>query len=98
MSKFIVNPPKRQAIVTRFLPATGLKNNRVKASSDAGTITLDWNSEIDSESNHRAACEALIKKLQWEGTYAGGWHNGDCVFVPSRALRGQRAELNGTED
>jgi len=68
----------RQAIVTRFLPATNHKPSRVKAIADAGTVTISWDHGLDGDGNHRAAAMRLCVKYGWateeefDRRYSGG--------------------------
>jgi len=78
----------RQAIVTKWLGPTNHKGSRVRASCDAGTLTVSWDHEIgvgdNHRANHRAAALALAEKLGW-GTenWIGGEFKGTCVWVNS---------------
>lgn len=63
-----------QAITTKYLSATDFLNARIKATCQAGTLTLPWDDALDSEANHDAAAIALADKLGWRE----GWH-GDMV-------------------
>jgi hypothetical protein len=65
----------RQAIVTKFLGPTYTQGGRVKASADAGSITVPWDHALGVEDNHRAAAIALARKLGWcerEDQWVGG--------------------------
>ena len=61
-----------QAIVTKYLGRT----NRVKATAQAGSITLSWDHSLSSDINHRQAAEALAAKFDWDGEYYGKLHGG----------------------
>lgn len=81
-----------QAIVTKFLGPTNVRGSRVKATCEAGSVTLSWDHALNSEGNHDAAAKALAHKLGWDK----GWHGelvggglpdttGNCyVFVKER--------------
>lgn len=75
----------RQAITTKFLGPTNARGSRVKASCDAGSITVSWEYALNSEDNHKAAARALIAKLGWDdgrGEWFGGSDSGaGYVFV-----------------
>lgn len=62
----------RQAIITKFIGPTNFRGSRVKATADAGSITLSWDHALNSERNHDAAAEALARKFKWSGTWYGG--------------------------
>lgn len=62
----------RQAIVTKYLGPTNFRGSRVKATCDAGSITLGWDHSLNSEDNHTRAAQALADKLGWKGTMIGG--------------------------
>ena len=71
------------AIVTRFLGQTKVQRARVKASCEAGSVVILWEVDVDAETNHRLAREALVKKLNWTvGTWVTGFlSNGSQVHV-----------------
>lgn len=79
--------PGGQAITTKYFGPTNFRGSRVKATCDAGSVTLSWDYGLNSDENHRAACEALIEKLGWGSDrypfrWVGGFtHDGRCVFV-----------------
>lgn len=54
-----------QAIRTKYYPDSNHRPSRIIAKCEAGQLTLDWNSELNIEQNHKAACEALLRKLGW---------------------------------
>jgi hypothetical protein len=58
----------RQAITTKFLPDTNSKPSRVKATAEAGSVTLSWGN-AGIEDNHAAAAQALAAKFGWHGHY-----------------------------
>lgn len=62
-----------QAITTKFLPCTNSRESRVKATCDAGSVTLGWDHRLNPEGNHTAAAKALATKLDWSWTrWIGG--------------------------
>ena len=71
------------AIVTKYLGLTKVQRSRVKASCEAGSIVILWEVDVDAETNHRLAREALVKKLNWTvGTWVTGFlSNGSQVHV-----------------
>jgi hypothetical protein len=62
----------RQAIVTKFLPCTNFRESRVKATAQAGSVTLSWDHGLNSDENHAAAAQALAQKYKWDGAYYAG--------------------------
>jgi hypothetical protein len=67
----------RQTITTKYLSATNILGTRVKASAEAGSVTLPWNYELNVAENHAAVARALARKFHWDGHYvAGGYHGG----------------------
>jgi hypothetical protein len=55
-----------QAIVTKYLSATNTKGARIKATCDAGSITIPYPHELSGEAVHEAAAMALVAKLEWK--------------------------------
>ena len=62
-----------QAITTKYIGPANVKGSRVKATAQAGSVTLDWDDSLNSEQNHRIAAEALARKYGWHGTWISGW-------------------------
>lgn len=56
-----------QAIRTIKLAPTNTRGARIKATAAAGSITVAYDHSLrrDLEANHRAAAEALARKLDW---------------------------------
>ncbi len=62
-----------QAIVTKYISPTNTKGGRVKASCQAGSITLGWDHSLNPWHNHQAAAKALATKMKWDyGTWISG--------------------------
>jgi hypothetical protein len=74
-----------QAIITKYLGFTETKPARIKATAEAGSITLSWDEGISDDANHWKAAKAIIDKFDWHyGDYVmGGLPNshGASVFV-----------------
>lgn len=73
-----------QAIQTKYIGPTNFRGSRVKASCAAGSITLGWLSELDTDGNHRHAAETLWKQLGWNKKnklLGGGLKDGSQVWV-----------------
>ena len=56
----------RQAIVTKYLPATNYKPSRIKASCDAGSITISYPHELEPVEAHASVAIELHHKLGWD--------------------------------
>lgn len=65
-----------QAITTKFLGPTNVRGSRVKATAEAGSITLPWNYSLGVEGNHREAAAKLCFKLGWDDPAYGKLHMG----------------------
>ena len=61
-----------QAIETKYLRATNVTGERIRASAWGGSVTVGYDYALDAQDNHRAAADALIAKMGWTGTYAQG--------------------------
>lgn len=61
-----------QAIATKYIGPTNFRGSRVKASAEAGSVTVSWDHALSIEENHRAAAMALVAKYGWAGNWAGG--------------------------
>ena len=61
-----------QAIETRYIGPTNHRGARIKATCDAGSLTVPWDYSLGTCANHRKAASALLAKLEWSGTYACG--------------------------
>jgi len=80
-----------QAITTKFLPPTNVRGSRVKATAQAGSVTLHWDHALNPDGNHRAAAEAFARKFGWHGEWIPGQlHNGDTVWVSNDAYKNDR--------
>lgn len=62
----------RQAIVTKYLGPTNYRGARVKATCQAGSVTLAWDDALDVNGNHDAAAKALTAKVGWSVRLYGG--------------------------
>lgn len=72
-----------QAIVTKFIPRTNTKPDRIKAICAAGSATICSDTlEVRGQAAHRAAAEALMAKLHWGEKLLGGcMPDGNYCFV-----------------
>ena len=73
-----------QAIVTKYLPPSNIRGARIKATAEAGSVTISYPHELRGQSCHRAAAQALADKFGWKYAYLGGALPGRAkyVFVP----------------
>lgn len=74
-----------QAITTKYLPATNNRCSRIKATCDAGSLTISYPHELSGQAVHRKAAEALAAKC-WPaktGKLLGGSlpGNAGCCFI-----------------
>ena len=80
-----------QAIVVKYLGPTKKHGSRYKATAQAGSVILEADDRLNEEENARAACDALLHKLEWHKdngirgfrtTWVSGLlPNGSAVFV-----------------
>ena len=70
-----------QAITTKYLGPTNFRGSRVKASAEAGSVTISWDHALDTRQNHAAAALALLDRLGWTGEWVQGGTSDGYVFV-----------------
>ena len=71
-----------QVITTKYLPPTNFKGSRIKASCEAGSVTVGFCHDGTVEDAHAKAAIALIAKLGWHGEYTcAGDRNGNYYFA-----------------
>ena len=72
-----------KAILTKYLPCTNTRGSRIKASDECGnSITISYPHELNGgEDTHRAAADALMKKMNWAGRLVCGSLKNNYVFV-----------------
>ena len=80
-----------QAIVVKYLGPTNCHGSRYKATAQAGSVILEADDRLNEEENARAACDALLHKLEWHKgngirgfrtTWVSGFlPDGSAVFV-----------------
>jgi hypothetical protein len=72
-----------QAIRTRYHGSTNTKGSRISAQCEAGRIYVEYDHVLNLDGNHKAACETLRRKLNWNvpthapmysGVFAGDWY------------------------
>lgn len=62
----------RQAITTKFIAPTNSRPARIKATADAGSVTVSWDHSKGISDNHRAAALTLADKFAWPRDLIGG--------------------------
>jgi hypothetical protein len=71
-----------QAIITKYIGPSNVKGSRVKASCQAGSVTLHWDDALNVFGNNAAAANAIVKKFGWQGDWTGGYlPDGSMVWV-----------------
>lgn len=74
----------RQAIETKYIGPTNSRGARIKASAQAGSVTVPWDDGLDVDANHDRAAQALARKLNWTGKLiGGGLKRGNCYVFHS---------------
>ncbi len=61
-----------QAIETKYLGPTNTKGARIKASAEAGNVTVPFEYGPGTDGAHDLALIALVTKLEWWGVWARG--------------------------
>jgi len=90
-----------QAIVTKYLGPTNARSSRVKATCQAGSMTIEWDPSLNSDRNQIAAAKKLATKFGWDGLWLMGYlPNGNGVFVLDDDIKRNSffVEANGTTD
>jgi hypothetical protein len=65
-----------QAIQTKFLGPTNHRGSRIKATCEAGSITVPWDHGADIDANHGYVAMMLAQKLGWTGDEYGELKSG----------------------
>lgn len=88
-----------QAIVTKYIGPTNFRGSRVKATAQAGSITIGWDDALNADDNHQRAAQALATKHGWPRRAAHGvLPDGSHVWVPvahTRQLRNVNPDGEG---
>jgi len=69
-----------QAIKTKYYGATNTRGARIKATCDAGNVTVSWDYELGAEANHDSARKALQLKISRDNE--GRYENYTCANDP----------------
>lgn len=71
-----------QAILVKYIGPRNNRGSRVKARSQAGSVTVEYDDRLNAAKNKRAAAKLLCERLSLKGTWVSAYlPNGDCVFV-----------------
>jgi len=70
-----------QAISTKYLGPTDHRGSRIKATCEAGSLTLPYDYALNTANNHAAVGVALARKLGWTGTLSIGGTKAGYVLV-----------------
>jgi hypothetical protein len=60
-----------QAIETKYLGPTNHRGARIKATAQAGQITVPYDHALDFGENHIAAARAYAQRKGWLGSWVG---------------------------
>lgn len=78
-----------QAITTKYIGPSNTLGSRIKAKAAAGSITIHYDSALNSEDAHMVAAETLAAKFGWAGHWFQGGSpddDGYCfVCVPAKS-------------
>jgi hypothetical protein len=70
-------------IITKFIPRANLLSARVTATAKGGTLAVECDPRLTTDTNHANAAKRLAEKHGWSGSWHGGpSYNGlGAVFV-----------------
>ncbi len=68
-----INAYPRQAISTKYLPATNTRGSRIKASCDRGSVTVPYPHELSGADCHAVAVDALLRRFAAEDGNDKSW-------------------------
>ncbi|NBW18449.1 MAG: hypothetical protein EBR82_61800 [Caulobacteraceae bacterium] len=61
-----------QTIVTTYRGPTNTRGPRIIARAEAGSLTMPYRHELNSEGNHAEAARLLAERNGWRHQFAGG--------------------------
>lgn len=74
-----------QSIRTKYFGPSNTRGSYIQAKCEAGSIRFGYQPALNSEQNHKAACDALLNKLGWVdwcyGNMVGGKFDGAMYWV-----------------
>lgn len=66
------------AITTKYIGPSNVLGSRIKATCQAGSVTIPYPHGLSVQEGHAKAAEALARKWGWSGVYVmGGMPNGN---------------------
>ena len=79
----MANVSSRAIIKTRFIGPTNHRGARIKATCQAGSVTIPYPYDLSSADVHWEGAKALIKKLnlQWGNQFTVGSDNDGYYFI-----------------
>ena len=79
-----MNIASRAIIKTKFIGPTNYRGARIKATCQAGSITIPYPYDLSSSDVHWAGAKALIEKLglMWGDKFTVGSDNDGYYFIP----------------
>lgn len=69
-----------QAIRTKYYGPSNVRGSRIQASCEGKTIYVPYNHALNSDANHRAACEELLRVMEWVFSDMVGGTHGDAMY------------------
>lgn len=71
-----------QAITTKYLASTNTRGTRVKATAQAGSVTVGWDHNFSEAKNYHLVAEKLARSKGWRGVwFYATMANQDRVYV-----------------
>ena len=70
-----------QVIRTRYYGPTDFTGSCIRAKCEGGSVRVSYDSALNSDQIHKAACDALKAKMGWTGDMVSGEFNGDTFWV-----------------
>lgn len=61
------------AIVTKYIAPSNTHRARIKATTNAGSITIEFPMELSGDDVYAKAAMALVRKLGWDNEFYGSW-------------------------
>lgn len=78
-----------RAIKTQYVVADHERGEGIQATCGGlvGYKTIHWpySDALDYYSNHRSACEALMREMGWTDDTVGGWYDGAFFWVSANS-------------